>query len=322
MGWGCRGCCKTPTAKSEGSLLLDDGEDSCISPRDQFTLAVELGVVFVWYVASATFLKFVETISWLDAFYCCSAVISTVGYGDVTTTTTVGKAGMIVIMLSCGVIVTTAMGRMILRMAAAAKRRRIQGGEQDLLRVYKQDFINGVLTLLITIVIGAIFVECVERYTWLDAFYWATYTATAVGFGDLTLGPTSRAFAVFYMPISVIAFASAAAALVALLLQYDTTRRLSSFVRRGVTYSMIKQIDKDGDGTIDKFEFVSFLLVGQGKLQPEDVSFAVALFDSLDTDKSGTLDTSDILAKRNAALSGTTPPLKALDVPKKGADAV
>ena len=45
-----------------------------------------------------------------------------------------------------------------------------------------------------------------------------------------------------------------------------------------MTEDMIREIDKDHSGSIDKFEFVSYILVGQGKVEPEDVAFAVSLF--------------------------------------------
>eukprot|EP00747_Dinoflagellata_sp_TGD_P082534 gnl/TRDRNA2_/TRDRNA2_161734_c0_seq2.p1 gnl/TRDRNA2_/TRDRNA2_161734_c0~~gnl/TRDRNA2_/TRDRNA2_161734_c0_seq2.p1 ORF type:complete len:380 (+),score=57.14 gnl/TRDRNA2_/TRDRNA2_161734_c0_seq2:85-1140(+) len=55
-------------------------------------------------------------------------------------------------------------------------------------------------------------------------------------------------------------------------------------------------MDEDGGGCIDKFEFLSYMLVHTGKASKHEIESIGSLFELLDRDGSGTLDTSDIRA--------------------------
>ena len=46
-----------------------------------------------------------------------------------------------------------------------------------------------------------------------------------------------------------------------------TDKRTQAFVDRGVTPQMIQDIDKDGNGSVNKFEFVTYMLIGQVRYQ-------------------------------------------------------
>ena len=80
------------------------------------------------------------------------------------------------------------------------------------------------------------------------------------------------------------------------MIEMETRRRVDNFVRQGVSREMIMHLDNDKTGSIDKFEFAMYLLVGVGKLKTEDVASVSKLFDSLDKDHSGTIDLKDISA--------------------------
>eukprot|EP00966_Prymnesium_polylepis_P181615 4206937-Prymnesium_polylepis.1 len=76
------------------------------------------------------------------------------------------------------------------------------------MRTYVNDFLHSLGMLVAVMLIGAIVVRCFEAFSWLDSFYWAAVTASAVGFGDETLGNASRAFGIVYLPIAVVCLAS------------------------------------------------------------------------------------------------------------------
>ena len=69
-----------------------------------------------------------------------------------------------------------------------------------------------------------------------------------------------------------------------------------AFVSRGVSEAMIADMDKDGSGSIDKGEFLAYMLIAMGKLEPEDVEKVNGMFDHLDADGSGSIDVDDIRA--------------------------
>jgi len=56
------------------------------------------------------------------------------------------------------------------------------------------------------------------------------------------------------------------------------------------------QMDADGNGHVDKCEFITSVLVQLGYVTREDIQPWLDRFDELDTDNSGTLDLSDLAA--------------------------
>ena len=82
-----------------------------------------------------------------------------------------------------------------------------------------------------------------------------------------------------------------------------STSQVDRFIKRGVTEGMIADMDKDGGGSIDKGEFLQYMLVAMGKVEQEDIDKVIGMFDQLDADGSGSLDIEDVRAF-NAAKRG------------------
>jgi Ca2+-binding EF-hand superfamily protein len=64
----------------------------------------------------------------------------------------------------------------------------------------------------------------------------------------------------------------------------------------GVNENMIAEMDEDGGGSVDKYEFLSYMLLHTGKVSKHEIQSITQLFSSLDKDGSGSLDKDDIRA--------------------------
>lgn len=79
------------------------------------------GIALAVVAGGAVFYHFVEDLKWLDAFYFCVVTLATVGYGDITPHTDLGKLFTIFyILLGVGIIATFA--NLLVKRAALRRR--------------------------------------------------------------------------------------------------------------------------------------------------------------------------------------------------------
>ena len=141
----------------------------------------------------------------------------------------------------------------------------------------------------------------VDGVSVLDGFYWALVTRSTVGFGDIETSDTTRTFNAFYMLLAVASVAYGLGKLVEVMCNIGKVRRIEKFCARGVTNELIAEIDVGGDGAVSRLEFASYMLVASGKLNQNDLSEVMALFDQYDLDGSGSIDQDDVdLANRRS----------------------
>ena len=55
------------------------------------------------------------------------------------------------------------------------------------------------------------------------------------------------------------------------IMDYETERAIAAFVARGVSVELIGEIDANGDGTVDRLEFLVHMLRSLGKLEQQDI---------------------------------------------------
>ena len=65
-------------------------------------------------------------------------------------------------------------------------------------------------------------------------------------------------------------------------MELEMERAVDAFVARGVSQAMLYEMDENHTGTIDRGEFLKYILLAMGKVEPEDVEKALRMFDQLD----------------------------------------
>jgi len=129
-------------------------------------------------------------------------------------------------------------------------------------------------------------------------------TCSSVGFGDLVLSVASRPAVLLVLLPSIGTFMLQAARLARVVMDVEVERSVAEFVARGVTVDLLRELDRDRSGAVERHEFLAEMLVHTGKVERADVLQIEALFRSLDRDGKGKLDEGDL---RAAATPGPKP---------------
>lgn len=116
-----------------------------------------------------------------------------------------------------------------------------------------------------------------QDLTYMQAFYMSCITLTTVGFGDFTpMSQHGRIFATFWMPIGVACTGNFIRAFsVVFMTGHMEGQELN-------LETCFKRIDVNGDGHLDRYEFVSFCLMEHGLLTKEQFDAINKQYDRLD----------------------------------------
>jgi len=127
--------------------------------------------------------------------------------------------------------------------------------------------------------------------SWAEAFYMAVITLTTVGFGDHSpKSRNGRVFGCLWMLCGVAATANLMGYVGKELVEHKHHRKHL----KKVSYPLFAQIDSSHDGQLSRNEFRHFALLRFGMVSVEDLKEIDALFESMDTDKTGTLTYEEI----------------------------
>jgi len=154
------------------------------------------------------------------------------------------------------------------------------------------------LALIILTLVGAFFHMFVENMSAIDSFYWTVATYTTVGYGDLSHSGDvgTKWFLIFYILVAVALAAAFLGNFAHLFVKTNMDAKLKAVVEKGVTENMIKAMDVDGNGDVDRAEFLQFMLIKMGKVDVQSMRELNVMFDSVDLTKSGTLTMADVVA--------------------------
>jgi hypothetical protein len=121
---------------------------------------------------------------------------------------------------------------------------------------------------------------------------------TTVGYGDFTpLKPSSRVFSIFFIWFAVLVVTQAIFALAEFRFEQELDIEKKKTLMTKLNFQQIRNMDMDGDGTIDRAEFVLAMLMETGIITKEnDVTPWEERFDAIDVNKSGSLPIEEMIS--------------------------
>lgn len=255
----------------------------------------------------------------LDSVYFCIVTMTTVGYGDLVPNSTTTKllacgfvfSGMALVglVLSKGADYIVEKQEVILVRAMNIHRK---VGQPELLKELETNKVRykcvvAFIILLVSLVVGTIFLAIVENLDIVDAFYCVCSTVTTLGYGDKSFSTKAgRVFAIFWILSSTLCLAQ----FFLYIAELNTENRQKELVKWVLTRRMtnvdLEAADFDDDGEVGAAEFVIYKLKEMGKINQEDISLVLEEFESLDFDQSGTLSPSDLLLSQLPETTSST----------------
>ena len=137
-------------------------------------------------------------------------------------------------------------------------------------------------------IIGSIETKAGHTWSYIDMIYYSAITALTIGFGDYYPTQTASVIvAIFYIPISVITTTNFIAIVTGQIESIRDKRKREKYLEIPFSWDDLKQVDIDGNGEIDKFEFISFFLKTWGLVDPEVLDTLSQRFEFLDGDGNG-----------------------------------
>ena len=142
---------------------------------------------------------------------------------------------------------------------------------------------------------AAVFCE-IEGWDFWSACYHCFVTMTTVGFGDVKIHTDGgRMWAFFHILISVSILTATLNDVSELFDARKAALRRMKMIEGAADVGLMLSLDKDGNG-VDKFEFVTGMLIMLDGVKQQDLDLFSKLFEKLDIDGSGLIDANDITA--------------------------
>lgn len=257
--------------------------------------------LFLYYFVSVSILCALEGWTIIDSVYFLTQTITTVGYGNITPITDGGKI-FAMISIFIGIVVIFAIISevvYVLFIEGMKHSKKIRQNRTPLQITVKRTYESflWLFLLVLLLLLGSTVYYVFEDMTFLDAFYFSTYTCTGVGYGDISLENTSSIiFNCVYMIVSVSLTVYTIDKLSTLRSRIESEIIEEKLHNLPLSPQLLDGIHSNsGSDVIHRSDYVLYMLELTGAIDHfKDVEPFISKFREFDLDNNGILDDRDI----------------------------
>ena len=304
-----------------------------VDQADTADIAQNLGVVlwclflFILYLAAGTLVFPLLETDWtyIDSAYFAVVTLTTVGYGDLLPTTPLSKAvvvlygllGIVYIGAAVGIIGSAIMEQMNKKMAKMSKvvppnaRKKIEekGNERksccsctSRAKGRLRTIFTSLLLITVNVGGGAAFLFLYEGQDLGDMIYLGFISLLTIGYGDFSpQTQVGRFFAIFWIMLGTVIVANFLGIFAGFIIEDKQEKLRDEILTRKLDSNTLKNWDKDGDNTIDRFEYLTARLLQLEICNQFEINNIMETFDLHDHNGDGTVTISDILKSEGLA---------------------
>jgi len=290
---------------------------------------VDVAILFLW-LGSAAFFYIAAGNDAVTTVYALVEIVTTVGYGDFTPTSDMGKVAMTTIVFFAAVVIAGVISELIdslsnenLELLMSAMKRAeeaLEAGEKSPIRYNKlpagmRKVTSAFVLFLFFLAAGTIFYATFEscscsfgktrvegcvpelcdstggyQKSWADALYFSVITLSTVGFGDYAAVTWGGRLFAIFWMLFG----------VAAMVNFVTAS--AAFIQglkqdqkeKHITKKLFEQFDADHSGTLDKLEFLRMQIQLNSLVEPDVIDSIMKQFDLMDTSKDGQISVEEL----------------------------
>lgn len=294
--------------------------------KDTTILWKALATLFVFISFGVVFYSLTEDWSFVDSLYFVVVTMTTVGYGDLNPTKTGTKVFTLFYILGSVIMIGIAIS-LVGNFALNAQEDTVKEGYRRFKKSYRQkraaerqgeiansterdtpnrlqteaqpdgDIFPWTAFVIPTVLycVGSITFGFILDLDPLNSLYFTMTTVSTVGYGDITPNTNkAKIFTVLYMFLSTIAVAKLANDLAAYFQKKKRIVFLEFLMNSHKGEDELQAMDLDGDGRIDRIEWLTHALVVSESIDRRTIDKIMARFDSLDIDGDGYVLAKDV----------------------------
>lgn len=275
----------------------------------QRKILLGLFAIFNHFAGGVISMMVLEGWSLPDAAYFSVVTLTTVGYGDLSPTTTMSKLFVIYYSVVSIAIVSSYLayfvGQFIDRQEELILSRIINTDtdddsnraallDDDCTLLTPEDYHGLIFSLILLAFVlagGTAIFSHMEGFTMLDSFYATVISATTVGFGDLhPRHPWTKLLMTFWLVFSTVSLAKVVADFTECRLKVKQRKITRRILTAQYETADLKALDANSDGEVEWGEFLEAMLVGCGKVTKDELVTFRKKFQQLDRDVDGKIN--------------------------------